>query len=142
MNAASRVVGSTEEAPWRRAWEAASTIAPGPAWRRRIAEEVVRAAGATTASVATCPPGYWLRIQHDTVPARFDPLIARISNEFVHRIDRAGEGWAVALRRHGVVYAPLSTANDRDLATDLYRTVLEPEGIRSWVVAFFVGRAG
>jgi hypothetical protein len=87
-------------------------------------------------SVLTCPPGYWTRLQHDTVPERYDRVIERIAAEFQPRIESAGEDWRFALGQHGLVYAPLETALARPLADELYREVLAPEGIRGWIVSW------
>jgi DNA-binding CsgD family transcriptional regulator len=125
-------------AAWSTVFEVAS--APAPAWRRRLATAVREAADALLVSVTSCPPAYWVRLQHDTVPERLDPIIARIHAEFVPRIERAGESWQFALRRHGLVYAPLDVAQYRELAVELHQAVLAPEGIEGWIVAWFVGR--
>jgi DNA-binding CsgD family transcriptional regulator len=91
-------------------------------------------------SITTCPPAYWFRAQHATVPERYDAVIARIAAEFVPRIEAAGESWRFAIAHHGPVYAPLETAVSRALADELRRTVLQPEGIDAWIVAWFLGR--
>lgn len=121
---------------WLEAMRLASEPAPATRWRARLAEALCRAVGGLFASVVTCPPGNWLVIDHDTWPARFDALITRIDNEFVPRIDRAGEGWRFALEHFGKVYAPLEVAHTRWLAQRLHREVLAPEGVDGYLVAF------
>lgn len=125
---------------WAKALKAAASLAPPSLWRRRLAAATRDAAKAMCVAVTTCPPGYWLRIQHDTVPARYDPLIRRISADFVPRIERAGEDWRFALARHGLVYAPLETAVTKPLADEIAQKVLAPEGIRGWIVSWMVSR--
>lgn len=127
---------------WQTALDAAGSLAPHAEWRRSLAAATREAAGCLTVAVITCPPGYWFRIQHDTVPARYDALIARISAEFVPRIQSAGEDWRFALANHGLVYAPLETAIAKPLAEELQRTVLAPAGIAGWLTAWFVSSAG
>lgn len=127
---------------WAKAFEAASSLAPPAPWRQRLAAATREAAGAMLVSVTTCPPGYWLRIQHDTVPARYDALIHRINTEFVPRIERAGENWRFALAHHGLVYAPLDTAVMKPLADEIAQKVLAPEGIRGWIVSWMLSSAG
>src|SRR5262245_38639449 len=112
------------EGAWSTACAAASSLAPPALWRRRLAGAIRDAAGAVCASVMTCPPDYWLRLQHDTVPPRHDALIHRINAEFLPRIERTGESWRYAVDRFGLVYAPLEEAEARPLADELATSVL------------------
>jgi len=125
---------------WAAAEQAASSLAPPVEWRKALATKIREAADAMLVSVLTCPPGYWTRLQHDTVPERYDRVIERIAAEFQPRIESAGEDWRFALGQHGLVYAPLETALARPLADELYREVLAPEGIRGWIVSWLVTR--
>jgi DNA-binding CsgD family transcriptional regulator len=128
--------------PWSRALAAASSLAPRVVWRRRLAAAVKEAAGALVTSVATCPPGFWMRLEHDTLPERFGHVIDRIKLDFVPQIDRAGEGWRFAVERHGAVYAPLETAEHQALAGAIRSQVLAPAGIQGWIVAFMLSTTG
>lgn len=125
---------------WEEACGAASSIAGPSEWRRRLATATMAAADAITVSVMTCPPAYWQRIQYDTVPPRYQPIIERIDNDFRPRIEAAGEDWRAALRRHGPVYAPLEAAAERGLADELRRSLLTPAGIDGWLTGYFVAK--
>lgn len=126
--------------PWEDALAAASSIAAPIAWRRRLAATIRTAADAMVAAVMTCPPAYWLRIQYDTEPERYQRIMDRINSDFLARIETAGEDWRMALREHGVVYAPLLVAQHRALADELRSTLLTPEGFNGWLVASFASR--
>lgn len=124
---------------WEEASAAARSIAAPVG--RRLATTIREAADALVVSVMTCPPAYWQRIQSDTVPDRYQAIIDRISAHFIPRVEAAGEDWRFALRRFGLVYAPLSSVEHRPLADELRRTLLAPEGIDGWLVGYFVSRA-
>ncbi len=123
---------------WADAMEVARTPAPAQAWRAELARRLRSACDASFAAVMTCAPGDWMRLRHDSDPQGLGHLVDRIQQEFLPRIERAGEGWQSAMPRFGPVYMPLETARDQGLAGELREAVLQPADIDGWVTAFLV----
>ncbi len=122
---------------WTDAMEVARAVAPAREWRSELARRLRTAADGCFAAVLTCAPGDWRRLAHDADPPELGHIVERIRNQFLPRIERAGEDWRFALRTHGPVYAPIETARCRKLANDLRAEVLRPAGIEGYRAAFF-----
>jgi DNA-binding CsgD family transcriptional regulator len=117
---------------WAPAFEAARTLGPAVAWRRRLAEETRRAAGASFALVMTCVPGRLHQNQFDADPPDFE-----------HLREEVVVGQA-APRRHGVVVAPLDEESIRlpPGFVEEYRRALQLHGILGYVVGFLATEQG
>jgi DNA-binding CsgD family transcriptional regulator len=127
---------------WSDAYDCARRFAPAEEWRRMLASAVRHASDATFAAVCTCPPGVFVEPSAAADPPAFGRVVEQIIDDFLPRVERAGDGAAVATLIGPGAYAPLELARDLSLMTRFRREVLEPVGVNGLLNAFLLGRDG
>ena len=124
--------------PYAAARAAAASVAPAEAWRCRLAGALAAASGARFVLVFTCPAGKPFEEQVAIEPPSFAGVVREIHGRFLARIERGGDGVALAPETGAEAYAPLLRTQQRALADELSREVLAPAGVRGLVNAFLV----
>jgi DNA-binding CsgD family transcriptional regulator len=125
---------------WSEAFGCAAQFAPADLWRKSLAEALRKAANATFSVVCTCPPGIYVEPAAAADPPAFGRVIEQIMDEFLPKVDRAGDGVAMAELLGPGAYAPLDLARDQSLATRFRNEVLAPLGVNGMLNSFLLGR--
>ncbi|MGA9522810.1 MAG: helix-turn-helix transcriptional regulator [Myxococcaceae bacterium] len=125
---------------WSDAFDCARRFAPAEEWRRLLASAVRRASNATFAAVCTCPPGAFVEPSAAADPPAFGRVVEQIIDEFLPKVERAGDGTSVAVLIGPGAYAPLELARDLSLMNRFRREVLEPVGVNGLLNSFLLGR--
>jgi DNA-binding CsgD family transcriptional regulator len=125
---------------WSEAFGCATQFAPADLWRKSLAEALRIASDATFAVVCTCPPGIYVEPAAAADPPAFGRVIEQIIDEFLPRVERAGDGAAMAELLGPGAYAPLDLARDQSLAARFRNEVLAPLGVNGMVNSFLLGR--
>jgi DNA-binding CsgD family transcriptional regulator len=124
---------------WQSVWSRASRIGQDPEqWRHDLARAIREAARTDYASVATCRQSDFLMLDFSTYPADYAAVNDLGNRLFPRRLEAVGEGWQVAVRRNGTVYAPALDTRDKEIASDIQRLMLGPAGLRGLLGGFMI----
>lgn len=88
--------------------------------------------------VATCPPDDPIQAQVDVVPASCSSFVRAFHGRFLARVERSGDGLALARATNGAAYAPMLQTRQRRLVQELRRDALAPLGVSGLLNAFLV----
>ncbi len=127
---------------WQVSEAAAVQFLPAERWRRTLAAALVEDSGAPFAVACTCPPGMTIEPSATAEPAAYGRVVEQILQEFLPKVERAGDGAAAALRLGPGAYAPLLMARDQGLAQRFQRELLSPMRVQGMLNAFMFGEGG